>query len=153
MKISIKAMKKLSKISNSLYDAIKIEYLYHSNKLEGSTFSKENLIDLLEQRQVVGEHFIDDVIETKNSLELFDKVIDTLGEPFDKYLLWDWHRTLKKRSIDDEYNKEYRLALYQAQTFDNIEPLVEVFKKCQTRTDEKLNDFKSLLGQINSEME
>lgn len=102
MKISIKAMKKLSKITNSVYDEIKIEYLYHSNKLEGSTFSKENLIDLLEQRQVKGEHFLDDVIETKNSLELFDKVITTLQEPFDKYLLWEWHRILKKGTIDDE---------------------------------------------------
>jgi Fic family protein len=102
MKINIHTMQKLSKIKNSAYDAIKIEYLYHSNKLEGSTFSKENLIDLLEQKQVVGEHFLDDVIETKNSLELFDKVIDTLEEPFDKYLLWDWHRTLKKGSVDDE---------------------------------------------------
>ena len=52
MKISINAMQKLSKIKNYVYDAIKVEYLYHSNKLEGSTFSKENLIDLLEQKQV-----------------------------------------------------------------------------------------------------
>lgn len=52
MKISINVMQKLSKIKNSVYDAIKVEYLYHSNKLEGSTFSKENLIDLLEQKQV-----------------------------------------------------------------------------------------------------
>lgn len=39
MKIFINTMQKLSKIKNSIYDAIKIEYLYHSNKLEGSTFS------------------------------------------------------------------------------------------------------------------
>lgn len=52
MKISIDTMQKLSKIKNSAYDAIKIEFLYYSNKLEGSTFSKENLIDLLEQKQV-----------------------------------------------------------------------------------------------------
>lgn len=52
LKINIDTMQKLSKIKNSAYDAIKIEYLYHSNKLEGSTFSKENLIDLLEQKQV-----------------------------------------------------------------------------------------------------
>ncbi len=52
MKISIETMQKLSKIKNSIYDTIKIEYLYNSNKLEGSTFSKENLIDLLEQKQV-----------------------------------------------------------------------------------------------------
>ena len=102
MKISIKAIQKLSKIKNSVYDDIKIEYLYHSNKLEGSTFSKENLIDLLEQKQVNGEHFLDDVIETKNSLELFDNVIDTLKVPFDKYLLWQWHRLLKRGTVDDE---------------------------------------------------
>ena len=52
MKISILVIQKLFKIKNSVYDAIKIEYLYHSNKLEGSTFSKDNLIDLLKQKQV-----------------------------------------------------------------------------------------------------
>lgn len=52
MKISINTMQKLSKIKNSVYDTTKIEYLYHSNKLEGSTFSKENLIDLIERKQV-----------------------------------------------------------------------------------------------------
>lgn len=242
MKISIEVMQKLSKIKNSVYDAIKIEYLYHSNKLEGSTFSKENLIDLLEQRQVIGEHFLDDVIETKNSLELFDKVIDTLNEPFDKYLLWDWHRTLKKGSvdeeidnigkwkkyenrlsktdlklcephmvensifnlledwkeskkdiyaiadfhqkfehihpfqdgngrigrfiilrqclennvdliaIDDEYNKEYRDALYKAQTTEEIEELVGVFKKCQARLNEKLKDYEQIIIQVSNEV-
>lgn len=242
MKISIAAMQKLSKIKNSAYDAIKIEYLYHSNKLEGSTFSKENLQDLLEMKQVKGEHFLDDVIETKNSLELFDKVISTLKEPFDKYLLWDWHRTLKKGSvddeidnigkwkkyanklsrtdlklcephlvennmfnlladwneskkdiyaiadfhqkfehihpfqdgngrigrfiifrqclennvdlitIDDEYNQEYRKALYEAQTTQNIDALVKVFEKCQTRLDEKLQDFTSVINQVTEEV-
>ena len=52
MKISVATIQKLSKIKNSVYDVVKIEFLYHSNKLEGSTFSKENLIDLLEQKQV-----------------------------------------------------------------------------------------------------
>lgn len=241
MKISIDVMQKLSKIKNSLYDAIKIEYLYHSNKLEGSTFSKDNLIDLLEKKQVSGEHFLDDVIETKNSLELFDKVIDTLKKPFDKYLLWDWHKTLKKGSVDDEidnagkwkkyenklsktdlklcephlvensifnlmedwkesnkdiyaiagfhqrfehihpfqdgngrigrfiilrqciennvdliaidneYDKEYRDALYLAQTTNNIDALVEVFKKCQIRLNEKLKDYEQLLIQVSNE--
>ena len=34
MKILVDDMKKLAKIKNSFYDALKIEYLYHSNKLE-----------------------------------------------------------------------------------------------------------------------
>lgn len=242
MKISIDTMQKLSKIKNSVYDAIKVEYLYHSNKLEGSTFSKENLIDLLEQKQVIGEHFLDDVIETKNSLELFDNVIDTLKDPFDKYLLWEWHRLLKKGTvddeidnigkwkkyanrlsktdlklcephlvensmfnlfadwneskkdiydianfhqkfehihpfqdgngrigrfiilrqciensvdliaIDDEYNKEYREALYEAQTTENIEPLVEIFRKCQVRIDEKLLSYMPTIKQVSEEI-
>ncbi len=243
MKISINVMQKLSKIKNSVYDAIKVEYLYHSNKLEGSTFSKENLIDLLEQKQVNGEHFFDDVIETKNSLELFDTVINTLKEPFDRYLLWEWHRLLKKGTVDDEidnigkwkkyenrlsktdlklckphlvensmfnlledwnesqkdiyaianfhqkfehihpfqdgngrigrfiilrqciensidliaidneYNKEYREALYEAQTTENIKPLVEVFKKCQVRLDEKLSNYSSTIMQVSEEVD
>ena len=242
MKISVATMQKLSKIKNSVYDAIKIEYLYHSNKLEGSTFSKENLIDLLEQKQVNGEHFLDDVIETKNSLELFDNVIDTLNKPLDKYLLWEWHRILKKGSvddeignigkwkkyanrlskvdiklcephlvenamynlledwnesekniynianfhqkfeqihpfqdgngrigrfiilkqciennidliaIDDEYNKEYRNALYKAQRANDIDSLIENFKKCQLRLDEKLKDFIPVINQVSKEI-
>ena len=241
MKISITTMQKLSKIKNSAYDAIKIEFLYHSNKLEGSTFSKENLIDLLESKKVNGEHFLDDVIETRNSLELFDEVINTLNKPLDKYLLWDWHRILKKGSIDDEignigrwkkyenkllntdlklcepnlvennifnlledwkeskkdifaianfhqrfehihpfqdgngrigrfiilrqciennidliaiddeYNKEYRNALYVAQTTNDINPLVEVFTKCQKRLDEKLEDYLNVINQVTNE--
>lgn len=241
MKISTSTMKKLSKIKNSVYDAIKIEYLYHSNKLEGSTFSKENLIDLLETKKVNGEHFLDDVIETRNSLELFDEVINTLGEPLDKYLLWNWHRILKKGSIDDEignigkwkkyenkllntdlklcepnlvensifnlledwkaskkdlsaianfhqrfehihpfqdgngrigrfiilkqciennidliaiddeYNKEYKNALYVAQTTNNVNPLIDVFTKCQNRLDEKLKDYISVIEQVSKE--
>ncbi len=243
MKISVTTMKKISKIKNSVYDSIKIEYLYHSNKLEGSTFSKENLQDLLELKQVVGEHFVDDVIETKNSLELFDKVIETLTEKFDKYLLWEWHRILKKGTvddeinnigkwkkyanqlsrtdlklcephlventmfnliedwndskkdiyaiadfhqkfehihpfqdgngrigrfiilrqciendvdliaIDDEYNKEYREALYEAQTTGNINNLVKVFEKCQKRLDEKLEECIEIIKQVEEEEE
>ena len=243
MKISINTMQKLSKIKNSVYDAIKIEYLYHSNKLEGSTFSKENLIDLLEQKKLTGEHFLDDVIETKNSLELFDNVIDTLREPLDKYLLWQWHRLLKRGTvddeidnigkwkkyenrlsktdlklcephlvdnsiynlledwkeskkdiyaiadfhqkfehihpfqdgngrigrfiilrqclennvdliaIDDEYNKEYREALYTAQTIGTLEQLVQVFEKCQKRLDEKLQSYTSTIKQVSKEVD
>ncbi len=238
MKISIDTIQKMSKISNSIYDELKIEFLYHSNKLEGSTFDKENISVLLAQKKIIGEHFVDDIVETKNSLELFDKVITTLKEPLDKRLLWDWHRTLKKGSVDDEignigrwkkysnlltntnlklcepnlvdssifnlienwnesnkdiisiadfhqkfehihpfqdgngrigrfiilrqciennidliaidneYNKEYREALYIAQTTSNIKPLVDIFEKCQKRLNEKLQKFIPIIKEI-----
>lgn len=241
MKITVPAFQKLSKVSNSFYGEIKVEFLYHSNKLEGSTFNRENIIELMESKKVVGEHFLDDVIETKNSLELFDKVINTLNEPFDKFLLWDWHRTLKKGSVDEEignigrwkkysnallntdiklcepnlvdnaiynliedykqseknietiadfhqkfehihpfqdgngrigrfiilrqciennidliaidneYNKKYKNALYIAQTKGDNSELVEVFKKCQKRLDNKLEKYNQMIEDINSE--
>ena len=243
MKINIETMQRLSKIKNSAYDAIKIEFLYHSNKLEGSTFTKESLIELLEEKKVRGEYYLDDIIETKNSLELFDSVIDTLKDPFDKYLLWHWHRILKKDSVDEEignsgrwkrygnriadvdiklsepewvdsrmfnlledwkesekgiyeiadfhqkfehihpfqdgngrigrfiilrqciendvdliaiddvYNEEYRKGLYEAQKNNNLQPLIDVFKKCQQRFDQKLVGFKDTIEQVAEEME
>ena len=43
---------------------------------------------------------------------LFDNVIDTLNEPFDKYLLWNWHRILKKGSVDEEINNTGKWKKY-----------------------------------------
>lgn len=239
MKISINAMQKLSKVKNSIYDDIKIEYLYHSNKLEGSTFNIEQLNILLEENMVVGEHSIDDVQETINSLELFDFVIETLNEKLTDRLLREYHSILKKNTsdenygfvgvykripnklrnvnmelaqpyevaelieklldnkietlediadfhqkfehihpfqdgngrigrfivfrqclennidliaVDDEYNKEYREALYKAQTSESLEQLVQVFKKCQKRLDEKLKSHILTIEQVLKEV-
>ncbi len=56
-------------------------------------------------------------------------------------------------AIDDVYNKEYRKALYEAQTTKNIEFLVEVFKKCQVRLDEKLLDYIPMIKQVSEEVD
>ena len=102
MKLNAKEIKRLSAIKNSVYDDLKIEFLYHSNHLEGSTFTKENLEKLLSLKKVEGEHYLDDVIETKNSLNVFDKVINDSDKKLDKFMLFDWHRELKKDSVDEE---------------------------------------------------
>lgn len=239
LKININTMQKLSKIKNSVYDDIKIEFLYHSNKLEGSTFEIQQLNVLLEQNMVTGEHSVNDVQETINSLELFDFAVDTLSEKLTPRLLREYHSILKKNTsdekygfvgiykkipnklravnielsqpyevpdlietllkkkietlediadfhqkfekihpfqdgngrigrfiilrqclennmdliaIDDAYNKEYRQSLYEAQTTGNIELLVQVFKKCQTRLDEKLEGCASIIKQVSEEI-
>lgn len=243
MKINYKEINYLSKISNSFYDDFKIDFLYNSNKIEGSTFSKDNLDKLLHYKKVEGSHFYDDVIETRNSLDVFDKVIQDSDKDLNKFDLFDWHRTLKRGSvdeelnnsgcykkfenrlsgidiklalpgeveslmfnlisdyneihsptiediarfhykfemihpfqdgngrigrfiilkqclkdnidliaIDDEYEDEYRKALYLAQKSDNISKLVDVFYKCQVRLDEKLSSYNDLLIQIKSEI-
>lgn len=244
MKINSKKMKYLSKITNSIYEDLKIEFLYHSNHLEGSTFSKDELEKLLTEKKVEGSHSLDDIIETKNSLEVFDQVINDSGETLDKFMLFNWHKLLKKGTVDDEihnigmwkkyenklrgvdlklalpvevdnlmfnllsdyneletvtlkdiadfhykfekihpfqdgngrigrfiilkqclewnidliaiddkYDDEYRDALYKAQKTDNSDDLVTVFKKCQNRLDKKLEKYKSLLEQVDIDMQ
>lgn len=243
MIINSKKIKYLSKITNSMYEDIKIEFLYHSNHLEGSTFSKEELDKLLTEKKVYGNHSLDDVIETRNSLEVFDEVINDSDKTIDKFMLFNWHRILKKGTvddeihntgmwkkyenklrgvdlklsfpaevdnlmynlladwnekenvtikdiadfhykfelihpfqdgngrigrfiilkqciekdidliaIDDEYSDEYKNALYNAQKTNNSDELVNVFKKCQNRLEEKLKHYESLLNMIDEEM-
>ncbi len=113
MIVGNKEMIKLSKIRNSFYEDLKIEFLYHSNHIEGSTFSRDNLEKLLYEKKVQGTHFYDDVIETRNSLDVFDKVIESVDEELNKFLLFDWHRTLKKGTVDEEIHNIGHWKLYE----------------------------------------
>ena len=235
MKISKDPMKLLLEINNVIYDDIKLEFLYHSNKLEGSTFNLEQLNVLLDEDKIIGEHSVDDVQETINSLKLFDFVIKTIDEELTPRLLKEYHSLLKSNTIDsergfagvykkipnklrgvdietaqpyevdekidkllemeidtiedianfhqrfehihpfqdgngrigrylilrqciennidliaidDEYNKEYKQALYTAQKDNNIIPLVKILKQCQTRLDEKLSKFGNAVEEL-----
>ena len=102
MKITPEQIKEIKRYPNSIYTIIKQEFLYHSNKIEGSTFTKENLALYLDKRIIEGSHKLDDVFETINSVDLFDFVIDTLGEPITKSLILEFHRMLKRNTLDAE---------------------------------------------------
>ncbi len=102
MIIDAKTIQFLKDTPNSAYQSVKTEFLYHSNKLEGSTFSKENLEKYLNEQIIEGSHKIDDVLETTNSTDLFDYVVETLGEPLSRRLILDFHRMLKDRTLDHE---------------------------------------------------
>lgn len=99
----IDKIKYLKNVPNSAYYDLKYKFNYHSNKIEGSTFTLENILNLMQYNNVEGKHPFDDVMETKNSLELFDFVVDTLGEKLTKTLLFEFHSILKKGTKDEEY--------------------------------------------------
>ena len=154
MKLNAKELKKLSKISNSLYDDLKVEFLFHSNHIEGSTFTKENLETLLYKKQVEGVHFYDDVIETRNSLDVFDKVINDSDQELDKFMLFDWHRTLKKGTVDDEIHnigcwKQYENKIrgvdlkvaYPNEVDTYMYNLLMDWKECKHKTIEEIAKF------------
>lgn len=102
MKLTINQIKEIKKYPNSIYDEIKIEFLYNSNKIEGSTFIRGELIKCLRDRIIEGSHEVRDVFRTINSLNLFDFVVDTLGEPLTKTLILEFHSILKKKSLDED---------------------------------------------------
>ena len=103
MIITTDEIKKLKEIPNSGYENIKVEFLFHSNKLEGSTFTRENLERYLKENIIEGSHAVDDVFETINSTELFDFCVDTLGEPITERLMHEFHQLLKKNTKDQAY--------------------------------------------------
>ena len=100
MIITIKEIQALKEIPNSGYESIKVEFLFHSNKLEGSTFTKANLEKYLKDNLIEGSHKVDDVFETINSMEVFDFCVDTLGEPLTERLIMEFHQLLKKNTKD-----------------------------------------------------
>lgn len=102
MKISSKDLKFLKNVPNSAYESVKTEFLYHSNKIEGSTFTKENLEKYLNENIIEGTHDVDDIYETINSTKLFDFVVNTLDEPISKSLIQEYHRMLKDKTLDHD---------------------------------------------------
>lgn len=81
-------------LKNSLYSVLKHSFLYHSNKIEGSTFTTEALALLLDKNVVTGKHTLDDVQETVNSSYVFDRIVETLGQKIDDIFLKDLHARL-----------------------------------------------------------
>ena len=100
MKIIVDQMQLMKAAPNSAYEVIMPEFLFHSYKLEGSTFSEEELVKLVEQGLVEGSHDIDDVLETKNSVDVFNYVVDTLGRPVDDEFLWTLNDMLFRETTD-----------------------------------------------------
>ncbi|MGL5381843.1 Fic family protein [Clostridium sp.] len=102
MKLRSNQIIEIKKYPNSIYNELKKEFVYHSNKIEGSTFTRENLDVYLRSQIIEGSHKIDDVFETINSLNLFDFVVDTLDEKLSKNLILELHSILKKNSLDKD---------------------------------------------------
>ena len=102
MIVGVDILKELKASPNSAYQLLKFEFTYHSNRIEGSTFTKEELELLMLEKVISGSHKVDDVYETVNSLKVFDYMIDTLNEPLSGELILKFHKILKDHTIDCE---------------------------------------------------
>lgn len=105
MKINSKTFQLMKQVPNSTYGFIKTMFLYYSNKLEGSTFTLEALQMLCYEHRIIQTEeqqlYFDDVTQTKNSLDVFDYIIDTLGTPITKEYICHIHKLLTQGSSID----------------------------------------------------
>jgi len=94
----LQILKETKGLHNSLNELLKYDFIYHSNKIEGSTFTTEALQMLFEKNIVMGTHTLDDVQETVNSFYTFDLVIECLGEKITVEMIKEWHSSLMYRT-------------------------------------------------------
>lgn len=94
----LQTLKETNGIKNSLNYILKYDFIYHSNKIEGSNFTTEALQMLIENNVVTGTHTLDDVKETVNSFYTFDLVIENLNKPLTLEMLKEWHSSLMYRT-------------------------------------------------------
>ncbi|WJP96754.1 Fic family protein [Macrococcus bovicus] len=100
MKLSADEIQGLRAFPNAGYEKLKIEFLFHSNKMEGSTFSREEILKVIKEKQVSGIHSLNDIYETKNSIDLFEYVVETAHEPLSERLIKEYHAMLLQDSHD-----------------------------------------------------
>ena len=94
----LQVLRETKGIHNSLNEILKYDFIYHSNKIEGSTFTTEALQLLFEKNIVQGTHTLDDVQETVNSFYTFDIVIDQLNKKLTLDMIKEWHGSLMYRT-------------------------------------------------------
>lgn len=94
----LQVLRETKGIHNSLNELLKYDFIYHSNKIEGSTFTTDALQLLFEKNIVQGTHTLDDVQETVNSFYTFDIVVDQLDNQLTLDMIKEWHGSLMYRT-------------------------------------------------------
>lgn len=103
MLITKEIIQLLKNSPNSAYNELKAFLSFHTNKIEGSTFTKYEITELIENGYIDGKHSFDDVLETKNSLDLFDLMVDSLDEPLSESLVKEFHFLLKRATTEHDH--------------------------------------------------
>lgn len=111
----LKMLQFLKGTKQDSYYELRDKFLFHSNKLEGSTFSLVQLNKLAETGIVTGDHSYDDIVETKNSIELFDYMIESLDVPITLFKIREYHQILKSGTSDEKFGQVGKFK-----TFPNI---------------------------------
>ena len=139
----LQVLKETKGIHNSLNEILKYDFIYHSNKIEGSTFTTEALQLLFEKNIVKGTHTLDDVQETVNSFYTFNLMIETLDKKLTLDMIKEWHGSLMYRTSLYDMGLAGVLKKYQNKIlgtdFDTASPW-----EVEDKLNELINIFNSI---------
>ncbi len=95
---------KASKLSGNLYEYSIVNFSYNTNKIEGSTLSEDDTRNIFHNNTLLasGQMNIDDIIEMKNQLSMFDYMLDIAKEPLTEKIIKEFHKILKTNTSDEK---------------------------------------------------
>ena len=95
--IDILQSERVAKVRSSYYQ-IQINLAYNSNKIEGSTISKDQTRYIFEENSILPSTdivLVNDIIETRNHFKAFDYMLDIADRELTEYHILKLHEILK----------------------------------------------------------
>ncbi|MGI6443525.1 MAG: Fic family protein [Candidatus Dojkabacteria bacterium] len=144
---------KASKLSGNLYEYTAVNFSYNTNKIEGSTLSEDDTRNIFHNNTLLasGQMNIDDIIEMKNQLSMFDYMLDIAKEPLTEKIIKEFHKILKINTSDEkrdwfnvgEYKKLANTVGGQDTTNpkDVADEMKKLLQKYNTKKDVKIEDI------------
>lgn len=138
---------KASKLSGNLYEYTAVNFSYNTNKIEGSTLSEDDTRNIFHNNTLLasGQMNIDDIIEMKNQLSMFDYMLDIAKEPLTEEIIKEFHRILKTNTSDEKKDwfnvGEYKKLANTVGGRDTTNPkdVADEMKKILQKYNEKKN--------------
>lgn len=99
-------------LKSGLYSDTVIAMTYHTNKIEGSTLTMEQTQDIYTFNKVSGVADIEDIVETKNLLQMFDYMLDNCQKDLTISEIKEYHKILKSNT-EDSKKEWFRVGEYK----------------------------------------
>ncbi|SUY39747.1 Fic family protein [Clostridium perfringens] len=124
-------------LNNSLNQVLKYDFIYHSNKIDGSNFTIEILQLLAEKKIISGTHYLDDVYISFNSFIVMDLVLDCINTSLTLERLINWYRTLIYRTRI----RDSRIELYNREAEEELNELIKKYNSVDKQTIKNICKF------------
>ena len=87
-------------VDGNVYKVCQCDFAYHSDRIEGSTLTHDQTVQIFDSETFSGTATVDDIVEARNHFRAFDHVLDTWDRSLSPDYLCAMHRILKSDTTD-----------------------------------------------------